>query len=273
MRTGVNFYGLKKKLWEDFDGTIRRLKETGFTSAELCVIFDDDRPQLPGVPEAAARVFHAGIWHYKEAPEKIRKLREAGLQVVSLQIMGNPNHPLDDLVPRMVSFGKENGISHFCISFNKNLEEMKAMADVTKKVSEAFAREGLTFAYHNHDPECPFTDGVNALDYILDACPALMLELDVGWVAFSGEDPVEFMKRYKDRIALLHLKDICEGACPENRAVCFRAIGEGILPLPEIMREAKTGCIVEEGIIIDQDDSTGDILVDLDRGLKNISVF
>lgn len=270
MRAGVNFFGLKKKLSEDFDGTIARLKEIGFTSAEVCVVFDDDQPSFP---EDVARIFNAGIWNYKVAPEKIAKLRAAGLEVVSVHIMGNPEHPLDELAPRIIAFGKENKISYFVISFNKNLEEMKAMTEVTKKVSEELAREGLTFVYHNHNPECGFTDGVNALDYILDACPGLKLELDVGWVQFSGEDPVKFLERYKDRIPLLHLKDICEGACQENRQVCFRAIGEGAIPLKAIMEEAKTGNIVSEGIIIDQDDSIGDMLEDLKTGLKNISVL
>ncbi len=270
MHAGVNFYGLKKKLAEDFDGTIKRLKDIGFTSAEPCVVFDDDQPSFPKEVE---KIFNAGLWNYKIAPQRIAKLRDAGLKVVSVHIMGNPNHPLDELAPRMIDFGKKNHISYFVISFNKNLEEMKAMAKVTDKVSRDFAREGLTFVYHNHDPECSFTDGMNALDYILNECPALKLELDVGWVQFSGEDPVAFLKRYKDCIPLLHLKDICEDACPKNREVCFRAIGEGAIPLKAIMDEAKTGSIEEEGIIIDQDDSIGDMLDDLETGLKNISAL
>ena len=39
------------------------------------------------------------------------------------------------------------------------------------------------------------------------------------------------------------------------------------------MDEAKTGSIEEEGIIIDQDDSIGDMLDDLETGLKNISAL
>lgn len=272
MHAGVNFFGLKKKLYENFDSTIARLKEIGYTSAEVCVMFGEAEisQKNSGMSKELTDIFNAGVWHYKTAPEKIAKLRTAGLQVVSVHVMGNPERPLDELIPYMISFGKEYQITYFVISFNQTLEGMKKMASVTKKVSEELAKEGLTFVYHNHEPECIETDGVNALDFILDECPQLMMELDVGWAQFGGSDPVALLKKYKHRMPLIHFKDISEDACPENREVCFRAIGEGTIPLKEIIDEVKTGGIMEEGLIVDQDDSIGDLLDDLETGLNHL---
>ena len=118
--------------------------------------------------------------------------------------------------------------------------------------------------------ECIPVNGVTALDYVLEQCPNLGLELDVGWAKFAGADPVVIMKQYHDRIPLLHFKDVSADACAENRDTCFTAIGEGSIPLKGIMAAAKDCAIVEHGLIIDQDDSPTDILDDLGLGAENI---
>ena len=78
------------------------------------------------------------------------------------------------------------------------------------------------------------------------------------------------MKKYGSRIPLLHFKDVRADACAANRDTCFTAIGEGSIPLREIMAEAPNCAIVDKGLIIDQDESPTDILADLALGAKNI---
>ncbi len=137
-------------------------------------------------------------------------------------------------------------------------------------MSEALDKEGMKLAYHNHEVECMPEEGTTALDYIMEQCPLLKLELDAGWAKFAGLHPVELMKKYRDRLELLHFKDIKADASPETRNTCFTAVGEGSIPLKEILEEAKNCPIAEHGIIIDQDDSPTDILVDLANGVKHI---
>ena len=80
------------------------------------------------------------------------------------------------------------------------------------------------------------------------------------------------MHRYRDRLILLHLKDIKADASPETRATCFTAVGEGAVNLVSVLKAAQTSNIMEHGIIIDQDDSEGDILDDIALGVKNIQM-
>jgi sugar phosphate isomerase/epimerase len=109
-----------------------------------------------------------------------------------------------------------------------------------------------------------------ALDLILESCPAMKLELDVGWAKFAGADPIALMEKHGDRLELLHFKDIRADASPETRDACFTAVGEGSIPLRAIMAAAARCPIAEHGLIIDQDDSPGDILDDLARGAAAI---
>lgn len=77
-------------------------------------------------------------------------------------------------------------------------------------------------------------------------------------------------KKYQDRIVLLHLKDIVKDAGIHNRDNCFMAVGNGVIPLKEILEAAKSCALDEKGIIIDQDNSFGNILDDIAAGVKNI---
>ncbi len=278
MNIGVNFFGLKKNLYHDFNGTLEGLKKGGFTFVELCVIFAENlgpseeiRKQLP---EETLKEFTGGLWHYKDAGEKINKVRLAGFQVESAHLMvntdGEPESLLEQL-PKVLEFGKENQIKYFVISLMKELKDIKGYVPVLNHMIAELGEAGIQLLYHNHEIECMQEEGTTALDYLLENCPKLMLEPDVGWMKFAGVSSVEWMKKYRDRILLLHLKDIREDACQENRQQCFTAVGEGSIPLKEIMEEARNCPLAEYGVIIDQDDSMGDMLVDLAAGVRHIA--
>ena len=78
------------------------------------------------------------------------------------------------------------------------------------------------------------------------------------------------MGKYARRIPLLHFKDVRADACAENRDSCFTAVGEGSIPLGAIMATVPNCAIIEHGLILDQDDSPTDILVDIGKGAENI---
>jgi len=66
---------------------------------------------------------------------------------------------------------------------------------------------GLGFGWHNHDFELAhFPDGAMPLDAFADA--GLSLELDIGWVARAGQDPVSIIERYGRKITVAHVKDL-----------------------------------------------------------------
>ena len=69
---------------------------------------------------------------------------------------------------------------------------------------------GLQFAYHNHNFEFkPLAGGKIGYDIILsETDPSLVkFELDCGWMAAAGHDPVEYLTKYPKRYRLLHIKD------------------------------------------------------------------
>lgn len=279
MNISVNFFGLRRNLYYDFEGTLDRIKEIGFNAVEVCIGFSPNN-EMPEefrrmIPADILREMSGGIWDQSVAKERLDMVKAKGLKVSAAHIMlGAQQAPeeLQAMIPDIIEFGKINEIAHFVISLSKNLREIKAYVEALNEMSEALKKGGMTLAYHNHEIECMPEEGTTALAYILEQCPLLKLELDVGWAKFAGTSPLEFMQTYRDRLELLHLKDIKMDASPETRATCFTPIGEGSIPLKEIMQEAANCPIGEYGIIIDQDDSERDILDDLACGVKNVGI-
>ena len=277
MNIGVNFFGPKQKLYRDFDGTLEILKAGGISSAEICVAFagggEPPKELKLTIPPEIFREMSGGIWTPDAAPQRLRAVRDHGLAVLSCHVMlGGDITPqlLLDTLPTLLEFGKENRIRYFVISPMKDAAAIKPLVPAIKEASDTMAASGIALLLHNHEMECLSVEGVTALDYALEQCPNLGLELDVGWAKFAGADPTELMKRYGSRIPLLHFKDVRADACAANRDTCFTVIGEGSIPLRAIMEAVSCCAIVDHGLIIDQDDSPADILDDLAMGAKNI---
>jgi sugar phosphate isomerase/epimerase len=64
----------------------------------------------------------------------------------------------------------------------------------------------------------------------------LTAQLDLGWVAFTGTDLVEVLRRYAGRAPTVHFKDMIKE--PERYDV---PNGEGILPIADLVTAGQAG--------------------------------
>jgi sugar phosphate isomerase/epimerase len=114
---------------------------------------------------------------------------------------------------------------------------------------------GLVLSYHNHAIEFRHIEGRTILETIYaETDPRyLKAELDTYWVQYGGGSPLEWCRRMKNRLPLLHLKDYGVNA---NNQPMFAEIGRGNLNWKEIIPEAeKSGC---EWFLVEQDICPGD---------------
>jgi len=113
----------------------------------------------------------------------------------------------------------------------------------------AYCREiGMVASLHPHTGTAVETrDEIDAIMRFTD--PALVgFAPDTGQIAKGGSDIVEVLETYRDRIAHVHLKDWCGKADLDEDGkeidatgyVNYEAIGQGILPMPEILRILET---------------------------------
>lgn len=149
-------------------------------------------------------------------------------------------------------------------------EKFLEFVEQAEAMAKRLAKDGIKLYYHNHHVEFARLGGERMIDTLREKTEALGFELDVHWIQRGGDNPIEVIKQFAGRITLLHLKDyrIASLALPENEAdmkaffdaffnksVQFAEVGEGNLPMKEII-ETGLAC-GSEYFIIEQDDQYG----------------
>lgn len=122
----------------------------------------------------------------------------------------------------------------------------KKSADVLNQKGSALKPLGINVGYHNHNlefaPIATATGGKTTGWEILwrETQPDLVsFEVDLGWVATAGLDPIRFLRQARGRVRLLHVKDVAAGNPTSYRMTMKPAeVGSGTLEWSRILPEA-----------------------------------
>ena len=98
------------------------------------------------------------------------------------------------------------------------VDDWRRLAAQLNVKAAALKREGLKLGYHNHNVELARLGSGTALDLLLENTePGLVwFEMDVGWVAAGGGDPMRLLRAHPHRFRLLHVKDLKASTIPNN---------------------------------------------------------
>jgi inosose dehydratase len=86
----------------------------------------------------------------------------------------------------------------------------------------------------NVEPHGPYTTNPDSMERILNLfdSPYLRLNLDTGNTFIAGQDPVKFLKRFRDKLSHCHIKDVSEAKAVRGEetgiASSIAGIGEGV---------------------------------------------
>lgn len=146
-------------------------------------------------------------------------------------------------------------------------EAIKKFAANFNKAGEQASAAGLKLFYHNHAVDlAPVPGGGGTLIDVLMANTDpqhVSWEMDIFWVAVTGRDPVELLRKYSTRVALMHVKDLAAGV-PQRfdqnvPRTAFKEAGAGTLDLKKILHTAtETGV---KHFFVEQDATPGDPMV------------
>ena len=95
-------------------------------------------------------------------------------------------------------------------AFREGEDGYHRFAEIGSRIGESLAAAGLSFSYHNHSFEFVKFNGKTGLEILFEESDPryLQAELDTYWVQHGGADPVDWIKRMKDRMPVVHLKDM-----------------------------------------------------------------
>jgi sugar phosphate isomerase/epimerase len=211
---GIQLYSVRTEMLADAVGTLKQLARIGYKELESA---------------RSAKGNYYGL----EAKEIKKIANDLGMTVRSGHVH------IDEDWQRSVDAAAEAGQDYLiCSSLpstGQTIANYQKVADVFSKAAEDCKKVGLTFGYHNHEYEFEKVDGQVLYDVLLRRTdPKLVkMELDLGWVIVTGNDPVDYFERYPDRFPLWHLKDM------DAAKKISTEFGKGQIDIKKMFKNAK----------------------------------
>lgn len=220
---GLQLYSLRHEFEKDVPGTLAKIREMGFREVE-----------------------GGGTYGYSMDEFKAM-LAENELSVVSVgagyeDLANNPQRVIDNAKAFGARFVMCAWIPHPENTFT--IEEVKQAADVFNKAGKLMQENGISFNYHIHGYEFRPYEGGTLFDYLAENTDPkyVNFQIDVFWAKQGGQDPVELMKKYPQRVTMLHLKDrkhgtpdTDDGRAPDETNV---VLGTGDVNIAGVMETA-----------------------------------
>ena len=138
---------------------------------------------------------------------------EKGLEIISTHTSIGMNDPEAMQKWHNVFAGLKTMGAKYCVipGFNlgSNLQELKAVCDYFNEVGKIGKEYGIKLGYHNHSHEYNVMEDQIMWEYMIENTdPELVFfQMDVYWTSRAGKDPVAYLKKYPERIQMLHIKD------------------------------------------------------------------
>ncbi len=188
----IQVYGLRDLLEntpENFKDVMQKVKDLGYDGVEL-----------------------AGLYGLEPAFVK-KTLDEVGLVPVSAHVaFAEMMDDLDKVIADYTTIGVQYLVMPYMAEEYRpvNPEGFERFLPMLNEVGEKIHKAGMTFLYHNHDFEfVKLPDGRWGYDAMFEAIPHdnLMPELDTCWCDVATGEAPAFIRKYTDRIPVVHLKD------------------------------------------------------------------
>jgi sugar phosphate isomerase/epimerase len=221
---GLQLYSLREQFKKDVPGTLDKVQNFGIKYAELATTYD-----LP--------------------PEDFKKqLKQRRIKAVSGH---NPFDKYRDDVEGVAREAKALGLKYVgCawIPHKGDFDEKtcREAAAVFNRAGKALAKHGLKFFYHVHGFEFQPHENGTLLDLLMkETDPKYVnFEMDVFWIVYPGQDPVNLLQKYPKRWQLMHLKDMKKGlqTGPLTGGTDVKndvALGTGQIDFTPILKAAK----------------------------------
>lgn len=212
---GLQLYTLGDDPVKDLDGTLAKVSAIGYRDIELPSLLGKTPAQLRAAADKAGlKLSSLHLPAPGMAPPGGVTLTSSPQQVADVLGAMGMFEAVVPITPFPAGFTHKAGES-FQTMFARAIAEggadhWKRTADMLNKAAAALKPFGIILGYHNHNVEfTPIGDGTGWDILVANTDPGLVhFELDLGWVAASGRDPVKFIKQHAGRVRWIHVKDL-----------------------------------------------------------------
>jgi sugar phosphate isomerase/epimerase len=207
---GLQLYTVGDQMAKDFNGTLKQIAAIGYKEVELAATYQKSAAELrTAFSDTGLTCRSAHMFDFQKTPAQFMDFAgELGVKyvVTSFNPPQSAMASLSGAQPDFDAFVK--------VLEGMTLDDYKRSAETCNQLGAEARKHGLQYAYHNHNLEFRKFGEVTAYDTLLSATdPQLVkMELDCGWAAAAGYDPVAYLDKFPDRYRLLHIKAFKSGA-------------------------------------------------------------
>ncbi|MEZ5742418.1 MAG: sugar phosphate isomerase/epimerase [Sphingomonadaceae bacterium] len=243
---GLQTYTLGEEAGKDLDATFAQVAAIGFGEIELPGLYGRSAAEVRRAADKAGLAI--SCMHIPMAgmtPGGALTLASSTSQIVeTAQTLG-----ITEMVVPIMKFpadARPREGETFLQSLTRGIKAAgpdlwKETADALNESAAALKPHGIALGYHNHNVEFMLFGAETGWDILIARTdPALVqFEVDVGWIAASGRDPVSFFGDHIGRVRWMHVKDIAAGTSPNTALQMIPAeVGYGTLDWRRILPAA-----------------------------------
>ncbi len=182
------------------------------------------------------------------------QLAEYHLEPISIHV------PQTDMVEQLIPVAMALDMKFIGIGMEylKDENAVHRFAEKLNHLGRKCLEKGLVLTYHNHTQEFLPCEGQRIIDTLMYETDQkwVSFELDAGWCAAAGFDPIELIKQYSGRFKLIHIKESSKVIGPQA-AIDFENIKKDEKGMPifsteekEILvKQQRINCAAGEGLV------------------------
>ena len=281
LKVGIQLYSVRQSLQADPYGTLAKVAEAGYKYVEAA---------------NHNALTDAGVGFGVPADAMKSSLERLGMRIVGCHI--NPLEPtrINEVLDYHQTLGNTKiGCDIEFFPYN-DIDFVLRRCELFNKVGAMCKERGMRYYYHNHYQEFQTFGGKTVYDIIMENTdPSLVfIELDTYWVYRGGQNPIDLINKYKDRLVLLHQKDfpkdapqplvMYDGTVDAKKSIdmdlfmetksplCFTEIGTGTLPIQDIINAAQSAPNLEF-IVLEQDHTQLDEVESINVSMRAFRKF
>ncbi len=236
----LQLYTLREAAKADFVGVLKRVAAIGYKGVEPAGLHGINPKEFKRIVTDLGMVIsstHSPCAQADNLPETIAVLGELGLTLV---------------------------VAGYGVNECKDLDAIKATAEMMEKMDQTLRAAGITMAIHNHWWEFEKLGDRLKFDIFAELAPNVRFEMDTYWAAnFGANDSAKLVKKYAQRCPLLHIKD---GPLVKDQPLL--AVGSGKMDIPAIVKAADKAT---KWLVVEQDNSATDMFECVESSYKYLT--
>lgn len=224
---GLQLWSVREDVGKDAAGTLKALSGMGYKKVE-------------GFGLNEGKIFGMATKDFSKL------LKDSGLNMQSthcsflLKDYDEAKKSLSDHAKKNIDDAAAMGLKYIINPWmdDKERPEIAKLAKVFDAAGAYAKKAGIRFGYHNHNFEFEqkAADGRLLIEWLLHETDPknVDFEMDIYWVEFAKNNPIDWFKRYPGRWKLCHAKDMAK--TPERQSV---EVGDGSIDFNTIFKQHK----------------------------------